>query len=95
MRRIKAIIFIALAWCFLSANNRAMAQAPSSTFSLELRVANPAVRNGADLVVIVRIGRYGTRALPMSEWNLAGLTQYFNSWRETAMEILLKKLHMA
>ncbi len=95
MRRIKAIIFIALAWCFLSANHHAMAQLPSSTFSLELKVANPSLQNGADLVVIVKIGTHGTRTLPMGGWNLAALAQYFNSWRETAMEILLKKLHMA
>jgi hypothetical protein len=95
MRRIKAILLIALAWCFLSANNHAIAQPPGSTFSLEFKAANPAARDGIDLVVIVRIRMHATGTLPMSEWNLAGLAQYFNSWRETAMEILFKKLHMA
>jgi hypothetical protein len=94
MQRTKTTMIIALA-CFLTAGILALNSRPPSTFSLEFRVAGPSVKRSFDVVVIARIGMYGIRRLPTAEWELAGLTQCLDFWRETAMNILFKKLHMA
>jgi hypothetical protein len=94
MQRMKATMIIALA-CLLSANILAMNSRPPTTFSLEFRFAEPAVRSSSDVVLIVRIGMHGISRLPTAELDLAGLTQYIDFCRETAMDILFKKLHMA
>ena len=93
MQRMKATMIVALA-CLLSASILAVNNRPPSSFSLEFRIAGPSVRS-FDVVVIARIGMHGLSRLPTAELDLAGLTQYFDFCRETAMNILFKKLHMA
>ncbi len=95
MQRMKAAMIIALTCCLLLANDLAMARRPSSTFSLEFRMADPEVQSKSDVVVIVRIGTHGMRRLPTGEWILAGTTQYLGFWWEAFMDLVFKKLHMA
>lgn len=95
MQRMKAAMIIALACCFLLANDLAMTRRPSSNFSLELRVTNPEVRSRSGVVLIVRIGIDGMRTLPTAEWDSADMAQDFEFWRQTFMEMLFKSLHMA
>lgn len=95
MQRMKAAMIIALTCCFLLANDLATARQPSSTFNLEFRMADPEVQSRSDVVVIVRIGMHGMRRLPTAQWDLADTTQYLGSWRETLMDLVFKKLHMA
>jgi hypothetical protein len=90
-----ATILIALALCFLSMDVRDAAAKPSAACSLELRVSAPAVQNGNDLVMIVRLGTNGTSTISIGPWSRARLTQYFESWHEKAIETLFKRLHMA
>jgi hypothetical protein len=92
MQRLRTVIILALAWSFLSSNRPAIAQQASSTFSLELRFANPAMPNAPDVVLTVRIGAHESKTLPIEAW---GLTQYLNSWRDRAIDLLIKQLHMA
>jgi hypothetical protein len=94
MQRMKATTIIALA-CLLSASVLAMNSRQPSTFSLEFHVAGPSMKRSFDVVVIARIGMPGLGRLPTAELDLAGLTQTFDFCRETAMNILFKKLHMA
>jgi len=94
MRRSKAAIIL-LTYCLLSLKSNAISQNTSSTFSLELKVSSPALGNRTDVLVHVRIGTDRDRTYPLTQWGLAGLTRYFDSWYETAIEKLFKKLHMA
>ena len=94
MQRMKATMIVALA-CLLSASILAVNNRPPSSFSLEFRIAGPSVKRSFDVVVIARIGMHGLSRLPTAELDLAGLTQYIDFCRETAMNFLFKKLHMA
>jgi hypothetical protein len=95
MHRMAATMLIALAWCFLSIDERTDAPRSSATYSLELRVTDPSARNGNDLVVIVKLGPNGTSKFSMGRSEPMSLTQYFKSWRNEAMDTLFKRLHMA
>ena len=95
MHRMAATILIALASCYLSIDERAVAPPPSATYSLELRIANRSVQNGDDLVLVVKLGPNGTCKFSIGPSDPMSLTQYFESWRKTALDILFKQLHMA
>ncbi|MDR3792081.1 MAG: hypothetical protein P4L03_01750 [Terracidiphilus sp.] len=95
MQRRRATIILALAWALFSTTRPAMAQQSSATFTLELRVASPTMGDPPGIVLIVKIGKYQSRTSLIGAWGLPGLTQYFDSWREAATDILFKKLHMA
>ena len=95
MHRLTATMIIALAWCYLSVDERAVAPSPSATYSLELRTANRAVQNGHGLVLVVKLGLNGTCKFSIGQSEPMSLTQYIESWRKTAMDTLFKQLHMA
>ncbi len=92
MQRLRTAIILALAWCLYSTNRPAVAQQPWPTFSVEFRVTPSAVRTAPDIVLILKIGTHESRTSPIGEW---GLAQYFDLWRDRAIEILRKNLHMA
>ena len=92
MQRMAATAMLALALCIPSEADRAVAPRPPSTFSLELRAANPALRSGDDLVLTLKIRTFETTRVFIENRCLA---QYLHFWREAAMDILFKKLHMA
>jgi len=54
MQRMKAVILIALVWCFVSAINDATAQT-SPAFTLELSSSSPKVQNSGDVVVTIKM----------------------------------------
>jgi hypothetical protein len=95
MQRTATTIILALAWCFFSLAPRGTVQQPSAAIRLELSIANPLLRDRNIMVVILKIERHKTCTFPMEQWGLPGLSQYFNSLHEKAMETLCKHLHMA
>lgn len=95
MQRRRTIFILALAWCLFSTTRPAMAQQTSATFSMELRVTSPTMRNTPGMMLIVRIGTYESRTSIIGAWHLSGLTRYFHSWHDTAIEILTKSSHIA
>ncbi|MDR3791913.1 MAG: hypothetical protein P4L03_00900, partial [Terracidiphilus sp.] len=94
MQRLRTVITLALACCLFSTSRPAFAQQPSSTFSIELRFANPAMREPPGILLIVKIGEHESRTSPIGAWSLSDLTQSIESWREAATDILFKTLHM-
>lgn len=95
MQRLRTAIVLVLACCLFSTSRPAIAQPPSSTFTLELRFATPAARNPADVILTVRIGTQESETSPIGAWSLPHLAQYIESWRDQAIDLLIKQLHIA
>ena len=93
-RRTTAIV-LALVLCLFSTAHNAMAQQPSVTLRLELRVTSPAAHNGPKVLVIVKIESSRLVTFLTCHFGLDSLSQSVESWRDAAMDILFKTLHMA
>jgi hypothetical protein len=95
MQRLRTVIILALVCCLFRTSRPAFAQRPTSTFSLELRFATSAMREPPGILLIVKIGEHESRTSPLEARALPSLAQYFASWRDRAIDLLIKQLHMA
>ncbi|HUV69781.1 MAG TPA: hypothetical protein VMW15_08990 [Terracidiphilus sp.] len=95
MRRRTTAIVLALVLCLLSATRNAMAQQPSVTFRLELTVTGPKAHSGPNVLVIVKFESSRVVTFLTQHFGLDSLSQSVESWRDAAMDMLCKKLHMA
>ena len=89
MQRVTAAVTIAMASCFLVANEHAAQTHSSPELKIEAHLAVPCAGSYGALIVTVRLG-----TLVMSSHSIdePGLIE---RWRETAEDVLHKQLHMA
>ncbi len=92
MQQTTAALIIGLGSCFLAANDHAVAPRSPSDISIELRISNPALQIGDDLQVKIMIGTDATQRITFES---RSLSQSLDSWWNSAMELLTKKLRMA
>lgn len=95
MQRVTAAMIVALALCSLPTSHRSAHRPPRSTLSLELSLLDPAIENGAGAAVILKIGINEREPSSFGSQSFADLTQYFESLRESVMELLFKSRHLA
>lgn len=95
MQRRTTAIVLALLLCLFSTAHNTIAQQPSVTFRLELTVTGPQAHSGPNVLVIVKFESSRVVTFLTQQLGLDDLSQAVESWRDEAMDILCKKLHMA
>jgi hypothetical protein len=93
MQRVAAATIVALALCSPPAHRRSAG--PATLLSLELRLPNPAIGNGADVAVTFRIGSDEREPFSFVPRSIADLAQYLEAWRESVTELVYKSEHRA